>query len=56
MPAIGEPAALSIAMVAVFALVAGGWVILRRGERRQGVLMFVAAAVLLANVLIWAWP
>jgi len=52
-----EPALLSISMLAVFALVAGGgWMIAKRRNRKQGVLMLVAALVLLGNVLIWAWP
>lgn len=56
-PPIGEPWVLSIAMLAVIALVLGAWhVIRRRGNRKQGVLMLAAAAVLLMNVLIWAWP
>ena len=47
-------AALSLAMIAAFALVGGGaWLLLRRKERKQGVLMLLAAAVLFANVLIW---
>jgi hypothetical protein len=54
---VSEPALLSICMLAVFALVAGGgWMIARRNNRKQGVLMLVAALVLLGNVLIWAWP
>ena len=52
-----EPALLSISMFAVLALVlGGGWVIFKRGEKKQGVLMLVAALVLFGNVLIWAWP
>ena len=52
-----EPALLSIAMLAVLALVlGGGWTIARRNNKKQGVLMLVAALVLLGNVLIWAWP
>ena len=52
-----EPAILSLAMLAVFALVLGGvHVIRRRGEARRGVLMLAAGIVLLINVLIWAWP
>jgi hypothetical protein len=52
-----EPALLSISMLAVFALaLGGGWIVAKRHEKKQGVLMLVAAAVLLANVLIWAWP
>ena len=47
-------ALLSIAVLAAFALVAGGlWLVLRRGERKQGGLMILAALVLFANVLIW---
>lgn len=46
--------ALSLAVIASFALVGGGiYLLARRGARRQGVLMLVAAAVLFANVLIW---
>ena len=53
-----EPALLSISMLAVFALsLGGGWIIAkRRTDRKQGVLMLIAALVLLANILIWAWP
>ena len=52
-----EPALLSIAMLAVLALVlGGGWTIARRDNKTQGALMLVAALVLLGNVLIWAWP
>ena len=48
---------LSLAMLAVFALAAGGaWMIARRRDRRRGMLMLVMAAVLLGNVLIIAWP
>jgi len=47
-------AAPAIAMLACFALIAGGAVlIVRRQDRRKGVLMLVMAAVLFANVLIW---
>ncbi|MEA3009795.1 MAG: hypothetical protein QOJ91_1487 [Sphingomonadales bacterium] len=47
-------AALSIAVLGAFALAGGGaWVLLRRKERKQGMLMLIAAAVLFANVLIW---
>jgi len=45
---------LSIAVLAAFALIAGGtWLIVKGGERKQGLLMVLAAVVLLANVLIW---
>jgi high-affinity Fe2+/Pb2+ permease len=47
-------AALSIAVLAAFALVAGGaYLLVARKERKQGILMLVAAAVLFANVLVW---
>ena len=46
-------AAPAIAMLGCFACVAGGIALLRRGDRRKGVLMLVMAAVLLANVAIW---
>lgn len=47
-------AALSIAVLAAFALAGGGaWLLIKRNERKQGVLMLIAAAVLFGNVLIW---
>jgi high-affinity Fe2+/Pb2+ permease len=47
-------AAMAVAMIAAFLLIAGGiHLIARRGERQKGVLMLVAAAVLVANVAIW---
>ncbi|GAA4763312.1 hypothetical protein GCM10023219_04560 [Stakelama sediminis] len=50
-----ERAAPAIAMIAVFALLWGGIVLIRRGRemRQKGVLMIVCAIVLLANVAIW---
>jgi hypothetical protein len=49
------PAALlSIAMLAAFVLAGGGlWLLVKRGERKRGLLMLAAAAVMLGNVLIW---
>lgn len=48
---------LSITMIVVVALLWGGIALIRRGEdRKRASLMIVAALVLLANVLIWAWP
>ena len=45
---------LSILVLASFALVAGGaYLLIRRRERKQGILMLVAAAVLFGNVLVW---
>ena len=45
---------LSIAVLAAFVLVGGGvWLVLKRGDKKQGGLMILAALVLLANVLIW---
>ena len=47
-------AMLSIAVLAAFALVVGGlWLLIKRGDRKQGGLMILAALVLFANVLIW---
>jgi hypothetical protein len=47
--------ALSLAVLAAAALVAGGaWMIARGADRKRGALMLIAAVVLLANVLIWA--
>jgi hypothetical protein len=46
--------ALSLAVLAAFALAVGGlWLILKRRVVKQGALMLVMAAVLIANVLIW---
>ena len=45
---------LSVAMFAVFALVAGGiYLWSKRGETQKGLLMMAAGIVILANVLIW---
>ena len=44
-------------MLGVFALVFGAIVIWRKGDnRKQSVLMVIAALVLLGNVLILTWP
>ena len=47
-------AALAIAMIAAFLLLIGGIRLAgRREDRTRGILMIGAAAVLVANVLIW---
>ena len=47
-------AMLSVAVLAALALAGGGlWLLVKRGERKQGSLMILAALVLFANVLIW---
>ncbi len=46
-------ALLSIAMIGMFLLAAGGIWTIRRGDRQHGLLMLAVAIVLLANVLIW---
>lgn len=52
-PSLFVSALLSIAMLAIGALVWGGfWMALKRGQKLKGVLMVVCALVLLANVLI----
>ena len=49
--------ALSIAMIAAFALaIAGGRMVIKGQDRQRGLLMLGVAVVLVANVLIWAWP
>ena len=53
MQVIGE-GALAMAMIAAFVLIIfGAKLTLRRDDRKRGVLMVVAAVVLIANVLIW---
>ena len=45
---------LSIAVLAAFALIGGGlFLLVKRKELKQGMLMLIAALVLFANVLIW---
>jgi hypothetical protein len=47
-------AALSLGMIAAFALTGGGAYLLIKGkDRKQALLMLLAAAVLFVNVLIW---
>ena len=46
--------ALSLAMIASFALAGGGiYLVVKRRDGKRGALMLAAASVLLANVLIW---
>jgi hypothetical protein len=47
------PLMMSIAVLGVLALAWGGMTVLRRGDRRRGVLMLICAAVILGNALIW---
>jgi hypothetical protein len=48
---------LSIAVLASFALIgAGGWMFVKGRNRKQGLLMLLAAFILLVNVLIWVAP
>ena len=48
---------LSIGVLAAFALTGGGlWLLIKRRDIKQGVLMLVAAAVLVVNVLMWSLP
>ena len=45
---------MALAVIAAFLLIAGGIRLVRaRQSRKQGVLMIVAALVILMNVLIW---
>ena len=48
---------LSIAVIGALGLVIGGlWLLIKKGERKKGLLMLGAAAVLFVNVLIWSLP
>jgi high-affinity Fe2+/Pb2+ permease len=49
--------ALSVAVLAAFALTIGGsYLLIKRKERKQGLLMLLCAAVFFVNVLIWTLP
>jgi hypothetical protein len=49
--------ALSLLMLAAFALAIGGiWFIAKAKDRKRGVLMLAASAVFFVNVLIWTLP
>ncbi|PSJ39392.1 hypothetical protein [Allosphingosinicella deserti] len=49
--------ALSVAVIAAFALSIGGtYLLVKRKERKQGLLMLLCAAVFFVNVLIWTLP
>ena len=51
------PVALSIAVLAAFALTIGGlFLLIKRKETKQGLLMLLCAAVFFVNVLIWTLP
>ena len=46
---------LSLGVLAAFALAGGGaWLLASGRDRKQGLLMLLASAVLLGNVLIWS--
>jgi len=47
---------LSLVVLAALALLAGAWVLFRRGGGRQAWLMVLLAAVMLINVAIWVVP
>jgi len=48
---------LSVAVIAALALAAGAFNLLRkRRDRKRAILMLVAAAVLVGNVMIWTVP
>jgi hypothetical protein len=51
------PLILSVLMLAMLLMGTGGiFLIVKKRDVRRGVLMLIAALVMLANVLIWAWP
>jgi peptidoglycan/LPS O-acetylase OafA/YrhL len=47
---------MSIAVLAVIALLIGAVALWRRGVRRQAVLMVIAALVIAGNVAVWVMP
>ena len=48
---------MSIGVLGAFALLGGGaWLLIKRRQTKQGVLMLAAAAILFVNVLIWSLP
>jgi hypothetical protein len=50
-------AALSLGVLAAFALTGGGiYLLVTRRNRKQGLLMLVTAVVLIGNVLVWTLP
>jgi high-affinity Fe2+/Pb2+ permease len=50
-------AALSLGVIAAFALIGGGlYLLIRQRNLKQGLLMLMAAAVLIGNVLVWTVP
>ena len=49
-------AALSLAVLASFALLVGAVFQWRRAQRQKAGLMVLLAAIMLANVVIWALP
>jgi hypothetical protein len=52
-----NPTLLSITVLGALALAIGGvWRIAKLRDRTKGVLMIVAALVLIGNVLIWTMP
>ena len=52
-----QDTALSLAMLMVFALPVGAWVLWKRGgSRKQVMLMLALAAILAGNVAIWVIP
>ena len=49
--------ALSVAVIAAFALAIGGiYLLVKRKERKQGLLMLLCALIFFVNVLIWTLP
>ncbi len=47
---------LSILMLGGFGLIAGAWLLARRGERKKALLMLIAALVMFANVALLVVP
>jgi len=52
-----EDLVLSLLMLAGVSLGAGGiWLLVKRRERKQGLLMLLASLVMFVNVAIWTLP
>ena len=47
---------LSLAVLGAFGLTVGAVALIRRGERKKGLLMLALVAVLAVNIFIWTLP
>ncbi|WP_066555618.1 hypothetical protein [Croceicoccus bisphenolivorans] len=47
---------LSLLVLGALAMLGGGWIAWKKGDRKRAVLMVIAAAVMALNVAIWTIP